>query len=1324
MITSEQANNNQKLYKQTLVRLGEMLKILKEGDSNRNRENIKSHCDYLSNQGKKQNLFGWVEVMETAKAAIVKTENDYNSTAKLIIKEIKNAGEYLVKNEINAICLTDELRQLAPNSRARLMDVETIFADMRDQIPQEDVYHQKTTIERDLWRETQIGFNAPSLEQFEEEKNNNTPEISSDDSDIFHQLSISDDDGLLDEWLDDDSFDDENQQVSAVFLREEDLITNIGNPDTAKEISHVFEGQDDHNLNIDQWHTDNTTENNIDNEDSSAEWEFLSDEDENPSDNNQLLSPLEHDYKSTVIQEDFDVDNWDNLFDDLARNTVIIDDPQEEFKNILNNFDDLEIEDDFPSTGTFNTFQILHPVKSSLIPVVFYDEFEELGSLLQSSFPWWGEDSFEDLESIINNCVINYYEDHSDLERLVNSSHKHLEEVNWQHLFNVIEDIPEGQFAQHKIKTFVPENQPSIDAQLSDLDQLLAEAGTIKRKPQKWTPPVNKGTNNNQAKTFEQSMRVPVKQLDNLNNLIGEMVVRRNRLEEDQDKLRQFLDNLLSHVQNLSEVGVKMQDTYEKSLMEGALIDSRRRNEATVKAQLARAQNRSGSTYIGDGTQNKNGNNIENTLFQLPELDELDLDRFTGFHLLAQDILELIVRVRESTSDIQFLVDETDQLGRNLRQVTTQLQEEINKSRMVSFAQNADRLPLPIRKIAQGYDKQVQLKIEGREVLIDKMILEHLWDPLLQITKNCITHGIELPQEREEIGKSPIGTITVRAFLQGPQTVISITDDGAGIDTQKIKRKAIQNKLITPEQAKNLKDQETYDFLFNAGFTTKEQADSHAGRGVGLDIVRTKLNEIRGSVTVDSIPGQGTTFTIRLPLTLSIGKALCCMNDNARIAFPIDGIEDTKDYAASDIKINAQGQKCILWKKTLLPFRPLSTLMNYNRQITRSIIYTNNQDEETIPIVILRGGNNLLAIQVDQVLGQEEIVIKQISGPLPKPKGIAGATVRSDGIVMAIGDVIELIEIAQGNLSTKVHVDMPERFYSENTIQETVKTQPLVLIVDDSITVREMLSISFKKSNYRVEQARDGQEAWQKLQSGLPCDIVFCDIEMPRMNGLELLQHMQEDKDLAHIPVAILSSRGAEKHQRIAAELGASAYLIKPYVEKDLIDSAKRMVGGEVLLVGSTKKPSVKVRKSNLSPQQENTSNVKQKLKSSPMVLIIDDSVVVREMLSMTFKKAGYQVEQARDGQDAWDKIIEGLPCDLLLCDIEMPRMNGLELLAKMQQDEKLSKLPVAMVTSRGAEKHRKIAADLGAKAYFTKPYLEEELLNAAQKLIKGETIN
>ena len=360
------------------------------------------------------------------------------------------------------------------------------------------------------------------------------------------------------------------------------------------------------------------------------------------------------------------------------------------------------------------------------------------------------------------------------------------------------------------------------------------------------------------------------------------------------------------------------------------------------------------------------------------------------------------------------------------------------------------------------------------------------------------------------------------------------------------------------------------------------------------------------------------------------------------------------------------------------------------------------------------------------MLGQEEIVIKQIVGPLPKPHGISGATVRSDGIVMPIADVIELMEIAQGNLSLDLNLNLPKSLHQDSTLfAPNINNQPLVLIVDDSITVREMLSLSFSKAGYRVEQARDGQEAWQKLRSGLPCDLVFCDIEMPRMNGLELLQQMQEDKNTSHIPVAILSSRGAEKHKLIAADLGACDYFVKPYVEKDLIDSAKRMIEGEVLLAGSTRKSKTNQNEQakTSSPQKVQINRGQNKSKSRRMVLIIDDSVVVREMLSMTFKKAGYQVEQARDGQEAWEKVSAGLLCDLLLCDIEMPRMNGLELLAKMQQDESLSQLPVAMVTSRGAEKHRKIAADLGAKAYFTKPYLEEELLNAAECLINGEVL-
>ncbi len=1331
-------NDAPKLYKQTLLRLGEMLKILKQGDNPENRNTLQAHCQYLFDQGKKENLFAWAEVMETAKIAIANPENDYDSTTKLIITEIKQVGEKLLKQQEEEITISDKLSALVPEAKARLRDRETVSAD----VPVEsERYVRKNTLEKDLWRETQFHFTQVEEQALTPDKPVNTNNVENPDTIFDHtltgdldnsvaELDLGEPDQSLDDWLEDESFVNETDVMSAVFLREQDPLTHSSRPDDLDEINSMFEeGEQVDNLEVDKWATANTR-----NQDNQAEnWEFLDSEQEQPvaptneiKDISAELSDLFDEGSANdesnqakeiaVSQETLTGGNLEDLFKD----TIIIENPTAELGNIQESIPTEAISHQPSVASRSEEAEPLKLKPEGYSPLLIYDNFDDLENLIQSD-NWQKSVPLTSCSQLIEQSTILYYEDFSQLDQLINSPTKTPRQPNWQELDLILDE--ELHLTANALSRTTTVDNAEIQEEVSELDRLIIEA----EKNQSLG--ANKPTRNTQSKTlkkskvFEHSMRVSVKQLDNINNLVGELVVRRNRLEEDQDRLRQFLENLLSHVQNLSDVGARMQDLYERSLLEGALLASRERNQATVKAQLARAEGNLNQMIIG-GNSNSNSNSKDNGQMvkndDSPQLDVLELDRFTGFHLLSQEVIELIVRVRESTSDIQFLVDETEQLGRNLRQVTTQLQEGINQSRMVSFAQNADRLPLPIRKIAQGYSKQVQLKVEGREVLIDKMILEHLWDPLLQLAKNSVTHGIEQPAERVAMGKTAMGTITVRAFLQGPQTVISVSDDGAGIDSRKIKQKAIQKKLITPAQSRNMKEQDVYDLLFHAGFTTKEKADSHAGRGVGLDIVRSQLNEIRGSVSIDSTIGQGTTFTIRLPLTLSIGKALCCLNDNGRIAFPMDGIEDTKDYLANEIKVNAQGQKCILWHNTLLPFRPLSTLLNYNRQLSRSIIYTSNQENETISIVILRGGNNLLAIQVDQVLGQEEIVIKQINGPLPKPKGIAGATVRSDGIIMPIGDVIELIEIAQGKLRKDINLHADKE---QTVLDLPMNDQPLVLIVDDSITVREMLSISFSKSGYRVEQARDGQEAWQKLRSGLNCDLVFCDIEMPRMNGLELLQNLQEDENLSDIPVAILSSRGAEKHQRIAGELGASGYLIKPYVEKDLLDSAQRMLQGEVLLAGSTKVPKPKNTNSGNTINKDTFPPLESKSKSTPLVLIIDDSVVVREMLSMTFKKAGYQVEQARDGQDAWDKMTGGLACDVILCDIEMPRMNGLELLARMQQEENLAKIPVAMVTSRGAEKHRKIASDLGAKAYFTKPYLEEELLKATKGLIAGQVL-
>ncbi len=692
----------------------------------------------------------------------------------------------------------------------------------------------------------------------------------------------------------------------------------------------------------------------------------------------------------------------------------------------------------------------------------------------------------------------------------------------------------------------------SLEDDFKELEHLLEQANqSISAIPGGINQELSRQTRRPRSKLFEQTMRVPVKQLDTLSNLVGELVVGRNTLEQDQERLRQFLDNLSHQVSSLNDIGLKMRDLYERTLLENSLLSS---------SKIYR------TTSIQEREQgNQNYSSLE-------DYHPLEMDRFTGFHLLSQEIIELIVRVKESASDIEFLVDETDQVTRTLRQVTNQLQEGLTRSRMVPFAQAADRMPRAVREISLHEGKAAELHVEGRETLIDKMILEHLYDPMTHLVNNAITHGIELPEERLAAGKPRAGKITLGAFYQGNQTVISISDNGGGIDPARIRAKALEKNLISPTEAKTLSDLELFNFIFHPGFTTAEKVTDTKGRGVGMDVVRTCLSEIRGTITIDSTLGQGTTFTIRLPLTLSICKALCCVSDRAKIAFPMDGVEDMQDVSPDCIQTNSQGQAFLQWRDTQIPFKPLSELLTYHSQLSRASVYGSQREDNLISVVVLRSTGNMLAVEVDQVLGEQEIVIKQIEGPAPKPVGITGATVLGDGRVMPIADVLELIDLAMGRIRKDGGVAIWQRMETPTAKEaeaNLIKSDPMVLIVDDSITVRELLSMTFSKAGYRVEQARDGQEAWDKLRSGLPCEIVFCDIEMPRMDGLELLSRLQKDPDLCEIPLAMLTSRGADRHRKVAADLGARGYFTKPYLEDVLLDAAQRIRQGEVLLARS-----------------------------------------------------------------------------------------------------------------------------------------------------------
>jgi chemotaxis protein histidine kinase CheA/ActR/RegA family two-component response regulator len=633
------------------------------------------------------------------------------------------------------------------------------------------------------------------------------------------------------------------------------------------------------------------------------------------------------------------------------------------------------------------------------------------------------------------------------------------------------------------------------------------------------------------------SVRVDVKYLDSLNNLVGELVVNRNLLEQDQERLQNYMYTLQQRVQQLGDVSQRMRDQFDRSLLESSLMVGRSRNQYFTQMAME------GSSEARAITA---------------QFEDIEFDRYNAFHVLSQEIIELIVRIKESAADIGFVVAETEQVTRELGRITTQVQDDLKQSRMVPFANLADRLPRGVRDRAVKSGKQAELVIVGRETLIDKSILQQLTDPLTHLVNNAVDHGLETPEVRRQAGKPPKGIIEVRAFHQGNQTVITVRDDGAGINPERVKQKAVEKGLKTSEQVARMTDEEAYELLFLAGFSTRNQADEFAGRGVGLDVVKTALDEIRGSILIHSEVGKGTQFTLRLPLTLSISRAVFCAVETTRVAIPIDGFEDMIEIPQSQVILNNMGQTCIPWRDMLLPFQPMSNLLQFNRQLGR--VYAKQESDEICVIILRDSDNNYLGLKVDRFLGEHEIVVKQLEGPIPKPPGIAGATVLGDGRVISIVNVLELFDIAQGRLRVNTAHQAPVQ------VETPVETQPTVLIVDDSITVRELLSMTFSKVGYHVEQAKNGKDALERLKAGLPCDLIFCDIEMPEMDGMELLARLQKDETLRHIPMAMLTSRGADKHRQTAIQLGAKAYFTKPYLEEELLTASQRLLRGEVLV--------------------------------------------------------------------------------------------------------------------------------------------------------------
>jgi two-component system, chemotaxis family, sensor histidine kinase and response regulator PixL len=648
----------------------------------------------------------------------------------------------------------------------------------------------------------------------------------------------------------------------------------------------------------------------------------------------------------------------------------------------------------------------------------------------------------------------------------------------------------------------------------------------------------------------ENTVRVPSKQLEQINDLFGELIIQRNGLNSHLERLRKLVRNLNQRVQVLDRENQDLRIAYDKISIDGVRVASRREVSAREVAYQ----------------QTSPFENDHQTQDTDRGFDALEMDLYNDLNLRSQEVMETIVQVQEVTTDVQLSVDDTDQIARKLNKTSKQLQTKLNHIRMRPLSDLVERFPRALRDLNIEYGKNVQLKIEGGNTLIERSILEALNEPLMHLLRNAFDHGIEDSATRRLLGKPEQGLIEIKASHRSNRTLITIRDDGWGISLEKIRTRALAMGLDASLLA-NASDEELLSLIFEAGFTTSEQVTALSGRGVGMDVVRNNLKLIRGDVKVDTEPGVGTTFTLSVPFTLSVARVLLVEINKILLAFPTDVISEI--FLLQDEQIfQMAGSEVLNWQGNMLPLIRLTRYLEFN-----CLRYDSPELEippaiNTSSVLVVKGNNQLVAIQIDRCWGEQEVAVRQVEGNIPLPEGFSNCTIYGDGRVVPLVNVNELLYWIATNQRTTKGTQLPSArlktpfliFDEEKISAASVKQKGTILIVDDSINVRRFLALTLEKGGYQVEQAKDGQDALDKLHSGLRVEAVICDIEMPRLDGYGFLGKINSDVNTKNIPVAMLTSRSSNKHRQLAMQLGARAYFSKPYNEQELLQTLEEII--------------------------------------------------------------------------------------------------------------------------------------------------------------------
>ena len=534
--------------------------------------------------------------------------------------------------------------------------------------------------------------------------------------------------------------------------------------------------------------------------------------------------------------------------------------------------------------------------------------------------------------------------------------------------------------------------------------------------------------------------------------------------------------------------------------------------------------------------------------------DPLEFDRFSRLQEITRMMAESVNDVATVQQSLLKNLDDADAALLAQGRLSRDLQNDLMRVRMVPFNNVSERLYRVVRQTAKELGKRANLDIKGTQTEIDRSVLERMTGPFEHLLRNAIAHGLEDPAGRAKAGKAEIGEIGLSARQEGNEFVLVFDDDGQGLNVERIRAKALANGLMQPGE--QLTNEQIAEYIFAAGFSTASEISEVSGRGVGMDVVRAEVVALGGRVQVEFTAGKGSRFTIFLPLTLAVTQVVLIRTGTRLVAVPSAMVEQVRQIKADEVaRAYAAGK--FEWQGREYPFNYLPRLLGETTQAAEVQRFT--------PVLLLRSDPRRAAVHVDEMIGNQEVVVKNIGPQLARVSGIAGATVLGTGQVVLILNPVPLALQMVVSTAAPAADGQTAAVLAPPSVAAAapVSTQPTVMVVDDSLTVRKITSRLLTRENYQVLTAKDGVDALEQLAEVRP-DVMLVDIEMPRMDGFDLTRNVRGDDKLKEIPIIMITSRTADKHRNYAMEIGVNVFLGKPYQEDELIEHISYLIKNRV----------------------------------------------------------------------------------------------------------------------------------------------------------------